>query len=364
MEIGVPKERPSLERIPEQRVALTPPGVRELVEAGGKLYVEAGAGDQAGFSDEEYRQAGATIAYGEEEVYRRAELIVGVERPSESAWRMLRPGAVLMAFLHLAAAPKSVLRELAKQHVTAIGLEVIQRDDGVLPLLQIMSEIAGRLAPQIAGRLLESPRGLGVLLSGIPGTPPADVVIFGAGTLGLSATRAFLGAGTCVYVLDRSRDQLEVVDRIVQGRAVTALTTRHNLEKFSAFADVLVGAVHAPGQRAPILLTRDMVRRMRRGAVLIDFAIDQGGIAETSRLTPREELVFEEEGVIHSCAPNVPALVARTASHALTLALLPFLREVIARGRDAVEDVAALRRGMYVRKGKLVHPALAGMGVS
>jgi alanine dehydrogenase len=343
---------------------LTPPGVRELVEAGAKVYVEAGAGDSAGFANQEYREAGATLTYEKDEVYRRAELVVSVERPDESLWKILQPGAVLMAFLHLAAAPKPVLRELVKQDVTAIGLEVIQRDDGVLPILQIMSEIAGRLAPQIAGRLLETPRGLGVLLSGIPGTPPADVVIVGAGTLGQSAVRAFLGAGACVHVLDRSRDQLEAIDRILQGRAVTALATRHNLEKFSAFADVLVGAAHVPGQRAPLLLTRDMVHRMRRSAILLDFAIDQGGIAETSTLTPREELVFVAEGVIHYCAPNVPALVARTASHALTQALVPFLHDIVARGSEAVEEIASLRRGICVRKGTIVHPALAGLATS
>jgi alanine dehydrogenase len=359
MEIGIPKERSSGGRIPEHRVALTPSGVRELVLAGAKLYVEAGAGAKAGFDDDAYRRAGATVVYDPEEVYRRAELVLAVGRPNEQASKVLGSGTVVMGFLHLAAAPRDLVRRLLDRGVTAIGLEVIQRDDGVLPVLQVMSEIAGRLAPQFAGQLLESPRGPGVLLSGLPGIPPADVVIVGAGTLGLSAARAFLGARTQVYVLDRSRDRLELVDQLLDGRAVTALATSDSLDKFSAFADVLVGAAHVPGQRAPVVVTRDMVRRMRRGAVLIDFAIDEGGIAETS--TPRGgDFVFNEEGVTHFCAPNVPALVARTASHALSHALVPLLRELVETGTGALDEVAPLRRGVYVRAGKIVHPGLAG----
>jgi alanine dehydrogenase len=331
--------------------------VREFALAGAKLYVETQAGEKAGFDDEAYRRAGATVVYAPEEVYRRAELVLAVGRPSEQAWKLLGSGAIVMGFLHLAAAPKELVRGLLDRGVTAIGLEVIQRDDDVLPVLQVMSEIAGRLAPQFAGQLLESPRGPGVLLSGLPGIPPADVVIVGAGTLGLSAARAFLGARTQVYVLDRSRDRLELVDQVLDGRAVTALATSDNLEKFSAFADVFVGAAHVPGQRAPVILTREMVRRMRRSAVLIDFAIDEGGIAETS--TPRGgDFVFSEEGVTHFCAPNVPALVARTASHALSHALVPLLRELVDKGGRALDGIAPLRRGVYLRSGKIVHPGL------
>ncbi len=357
MNIGIPKERSSGGQIPEGRVPLTPTGVRELVLAGATPYVETGAGANAGFDDEAYRRAGATIVYDPEEVYRRAALVLAVGRPSEAAWQLIGAGTIVMGFLHLVAASKELLRGMLDRGVTAIGLEMIERDDGVLPVLQVMSEIAGRLAPQFAGRLLESPRGPGVLLSGVPGIPPADIVIIGAGTLGLSAARAFLGARTQVHVLDRSRDRLEIADRILGGRAVTALATSDSLDKFSAFADVLVGAAHVPGQRAPVVITRDMVRRMRRGAVLVDFAIDEGGISETS--TPRGDFVFSEEGVTHFCAPNVPALVARTASHALSHALVPLLCELVARGPGALDDVAPLRRGTYLRAGTIVHPGLA-----
>lgn len=356
MEIGVPKERSIGGQIPEHRVPLTPSGARELVLAGARLYVESGAGAKAGFDDEAYRRAGAVVVYDAEEVYRRAKLVLAVGRPSAQACSLLGSGAIVMGFLHLAAAPKELLRGLLDRVVTAIGLEVIQRDDGVLPVLQVMSDIAGRLAPQLAGQLLQSPRGPGVLLSGLPGIPPADVVIVGAGTLGLSAARAFLGARTHVCVLDRSHDRLELVEQILDGRAVTALATRDSLAKYSTFADVLVGAAHVPGERAPVLFTRDAVRRMKRGAVLLDFAIDEGGIAETSTL--RGDFIFTDEGVTHLCAPNVPTLVARTASYALSQVLVPLLRELIEKDA-AIDRVAPLGRGVYLRAGKIVHSGLA-----
>ncbi len=359
MEIGVPKER-SRGIIPEQRVALTPTGTRELALAGAKLYIETGAGTGAGFDDEAYREAGATIVFDPEEVYRRARLVLAVERPSLEATRVLEAGAIVMAFFHLVAAPKALVRGLLQRGITAIGLELIRRDDDTVPVLRAMSEIAGRLAPQLAGRLLESPRGPGVLLSGLPGIPPADVVIIGAGTLGLAAARAFLGARTQVAVLDRARDRLALVDQLLDGRAVTALATVDSIAKYSAFADVLVGAARVPGERAPMLLARDAVRRMRRGAVLIDFAIDEGGIAETS--TPRGDAIFTAEGVVHFCAPNTPAMVARTASRALSHAVVPLVRELVERGAEDLERIASLWRGVYLHAGRIVHPGLAGSG--
>jgi alanine dehydrogenase len=362
MKIGIPRERGGGERIAERRVALTPAGVREVVEAGATVYVEAGAGGGAGFEDEAYRRAGATVVYTAAEAFGRADLVLRVERPSGEEVALLPPGAALLAFLHLAAAPKALVQEMLGRRTTAIGLELVRRDDGVLPVLRAMSEIAGRLAPQIAGRLLETPRGPGVLLAGMPGIPPAEVVIIGAGTLGLTAARAFLGLGTSVSILDRALDRLELADQIGGGRVVTAIATHDNIDKFASFANVVVGAAHVPGERAPILLTRPMVRRMRAGAVILDFAIDQGGIAETSTLTPREEHVFVEEGVIHFCAPNVPALVARTASQALTAALLPYVRELAARGPAALDEVPELARAVSLRDGKPVRGVAGGAG--
>ncbi len=361
MEIGIPKEQSRPAGLPEHRVALTPAAVRELIEAGARVYVERGAGEKAGFPDEAYRQAGATVVYSPEEVYQRAELIVKIGAPQESEWEFLRPEGLLMGFLHLAAAPKALLRALEERRITAIGYEVIQRSDGSLPVLRTMSEIAGKLAPQIAGRLLEIPQGMGILLAGLPGIPPADVVILGAGTLGSHAARCFRGLGASVYVLDRDLDRLDSLESDLGGQIVTAVATRDNVEKFSSFAEVLIGAVYVPGERTPVLLTREMMRKMRDGTVFVDFSIDQGGCSETSRLTPREELVYVEEGVIHFCVPNVPALVARTASHALSNALLPYLRELITRGRGALQSVEPLRRGRYLDRGEIVHPGLASV---
>jgi alanine dehydrogenase len=211
------------------------------------------------------------------------------------------------------------------------------------------------MAPQIAGRLLEAcGGGMGVLLSGLPGIPPADVVILGAGVLGTEATRAFLGAGASVYVLDLDVQKLEVIDRLFSGRVVTALATRHNIEKFAAFAEVLVGAVRRPEGGAPLLVTRTMVQQMKRRAVILDFAINEGGCVETSRLTPSEEGVFVQAGVVHYALPNVPSLVPRTATYALTQALLPYLQLILKEGvAGAVRQSAALRRGTYVFAGRL-----------
>lgn len=246
-----------------------------------------------------------------------------------------------MAFMHLAVAESSLVEAMAEKGLTAIGYELIGAG-GRRPVLKAMSEIAGRLAPQIAGRLLEAPFGPGVLLSGLPGIPPADVVILGAGVLGRAAARSFLGMGASVYLLDKELSALEEASKEAKG-AVAALITQSRLERYAAFADVLVGAVAVPGERAPFLLSRALLSRMRSGAVLLDFAIDQGGIAETSRVG-----VYQEMGITHFCLPNVPALVPRTSSHALTATLLPFLLEV----EEDPLGVPELRQGAYLLLGQ------------
>lgn len=355
MMVGIPRERAVLVGVDEKRVALTPAGVRELVELGAEAWVASGAGEGAGFRDEEYRAAGARLAYGNEEVIRRADLVVKVERPRVDEWDWFAPGAGLLCWLHPLVAPPEFLGLLRERNLTAIALERVQEDDGSLPILRPASEIAGRMAVQIAGRMLESHAGgRGVLLSGIPGIPPADVVILGAGTLGTSAARAFLGLGARVHLLDRDLRRLSDVDALLQGRAVTALATRSAVEKFVAFADVLIGAVHVPGKRAPVLVTEAMVKAMQPGALVLDFSIDQGGCVETSTLTPHQDYVFSVHGVVHFCAPNVSALVARTASHAITNALLPYLRGMVRHGlAQALEETAALRRAVAAREGAL-----------
>ncbi|GGM98324.1 alanine dehydrogenase [Thermus composti] len=347
MDFGLPKERTTLkippalgEEVREGRVALTPQGVRELTQRGHRVYVERGAGERAGFPDEAYEAAGARLV-SREEALGRGEVVLKVARPTLEEIALLRPGATLMGFLHLAVAGSGLIEAMAEKGLSAIGYELIG-EGSKRPVLKAMSEIAGRMAPQIAGRLLEAPLGPGVLLSGLPGIPPADVVILGAGTLGRAAARAFLGAGASVYLLDKDLSALEAAAREAPG-AITALITQSRLERYVAFADVLVGAVAVPGERAPRLLPRDLLLRMRRGSVLLDFAIDQGGVAETSRPG-----VYQEGGITHFCLPNVPALVPRTASHALTATLLPFLLQV----EDDPLKVPGLRQGAYLLLGQ------------
>jgi len=276
MIIGVPKEYIG-KGLEERRVGLSPAGVKELSEMGIKVVVENGAGEAAGFSNEEYKKSGASIVYSKEEAYKRADLVLKIRAPKENEWDLLRENQALWGYLHLAVAPKRFIEILVNRKIIAVGYEVIQREDGTLPVLKPMSEIAGIMSVQIAGRLLESKGkfGRGILLGGIPGIPPADVVIVGGGTLGYYAAKAFSGIGASVYVVDKDVRRLEYIEHTLPGRIVTMLYTRRNLEKLVRFADVLVCAVLVPGARAPILITREMVKTMRKGSVIMEFSIDQ-----------------------------------------------------------------------------------------
>lgn len=351
MDFGIPKEI----RESEQRVGLTPAGVHALAEAGHRVYIERGAGAAAGFSDDEYRAVRAEIVYSAEEVYGRARVIAKVTRLTEKEYPHLRAHQVLLSFLHLAVASRDLAQALHEHQMTAIAYELIRADDGTLPVLAPTSQVAGRLAPIIAGQFLESAHGgRGILLSGIAGVPPAAVVIIGAGVVGRNAARAFLGLGAQVMLIDNQHAKLEQLDQQFDGRATTLLATPYNLGRALRFADVVVGAVLVPGQRSPILVTRQMLKTMRPRAVFIDFSIDQGGCAETSRPTTLRNPTFVEENVTHYCVPNVPALVARTASHALTNAALPYLLELGERGVEgALENDPALRRGLQALNGKM-----------
>ncbi|CAG0944840.1 alanine dehydrogenase [Anaerolineae bacterium] len=357
MNYGVPKEVREL----ENRVGLTPAGAHALHEAGHAVYVERGAGVGAGFSDENYRAVGATIVYSADEAYGRADVIAKVTRLTAGEYASLRPGQTILAFTHLAVASRDLLDALRERSITAIAYEMIQSEDGALPVLLPSSEIAGRLAPIIASEALSSTRGgRGILLSGVPGVPPAAVVIVGAGVIGTNAARAFLGLGAQVAVLDHDFTKLQRLDEMFPGRITTLIATAYNLNRFVEFADVLVGAVLLPGQRAPVLVPREMVKRMRSRAVMIDFSIDQGGCFETSRPTTHRDPTFVAEGVVHFCVPNILARVARTASHAVTNAALPFLLEIGARGTDsAIRADSVLAHGVNVWHGKLVNAQVA-----
>ncbi|MDY7076166.1 MAG: alanine dehydrogenase [Chloroflexota bacterium] len=358
MNIGIPKERRDLER----RVGLTPYGVELLTRAGHTCYVEKDAGAGAGFTDYHYERSGGRIVYSGEEVYGRANLVLKAVRPTEEELDWLQEEQILAGFLHLAAAHRRKVEVLLEKRITAIAYETIEEEDGTLPVLRTMSEVAGRMAPQLAATFLQSDHGgRGVLLSGVPGIPPARVAILGAGVLGTNAARTFLGLGADVFVLDRNLERLREIDREFNGRITTMVAYPFNVARVARFAEVLIGAVLTAGARAPIIVTREMVSSMKKGAVILDFSIDQGGCVETSRLTTLRDPVFIEEGVVHFCVPNVPGSVPRTATHAFNNAVWPALRYLAEVGIErAIEDLPALARGIAVKDGKIVNLALAG----
>jgi alanine dehydrogenase len=357
MDFGVPKEVRDL----EMRVGLTPAGALALVQAGHAVYIERGAGVGAGFSDEHYRRAGAQIVYSAAEAYGRADVVAKVTRPASQEHGLFRHGQTIFSFLHLSVSSPDLLEALASHEITAVAYETIQEDDGVLPVLVPMSEIAGRLAPILAGELLMNLRGgRGTLLSGIPGVPPAAIVVLGGGVLGSNVARAFLGLGAQVTVLDQDARKLQRIDELFNGRVTTMLSNDYNIGRVVAFADVLLGCVLIPGQRAPILVSREMVRQMRSGSVIIDFSIDQGGCVETSRPTTLRDQTFVVDEVIHHCVPNITASVARTTSYAITNATLPYLLAVGQHGiHGALSLVPGLAQGVNLFQGKLTHPTVA-----
>jgi len=359
MNIGIPKERRDL----ELRVGLTPYGVDLLTRAGHICYIEKEAGLGAGFTDHDYERAGGRIGYSGEEVYGRADMVLKAVRPTQEELDWLREGQIIAGFLHLAAARRRTVEVLLEKRITAIAYETIEEDDGTLPVLRTMSEVAGRMAPQLAATFLQSDHGgRGVLLSGVPGIPPARVAILGAGVLGTNAARTFLGLGADVFVLDRNLERLREIDQEFNGRITTMVSYPFNIARVARFAEVLIGAVLVPGARAPIIVTREMVRSMKRGAVILDFSIDQGGCVETSRLTTLRDPVFIEEGVVHFCVPNVPGAVPRTATHAFNNAVWAHLRHVAEVGPEqALEEMPALTRGVATRDGKIVNEPLAAV---
>lgn len=355
MEYGIPKEVRDL----ENRVGLTPAGAAVLIQAGHTVYVERSAGAGAGFPDASYIQAGAQPVYSPAELYGRSDVVVKVTRPTAQEHQHFREGQAIFSFLHLSVSSPDLVRALVDKKITAVAYEMIQENDGNMPVLFPMSETAGRLAPVIAGQLLMTTAGgRGILLSGIPGVPAAEVVIIGAGVLGTHAAKGFLGAGCSVTVLDNNMRQLQRADELLQGRIATMVATEYNLSRTTKYADVVVGAVLRPGRRAPVVVTRKMVAAMKRGSVIVDFSIDQGGCVETSRPTTLRSPTYVEEGVIHYCVPNLTTSVARTTSHAITNAAVPFMLEM-AEFAEAMDEHPALARGVVLYEGRLASPEIA-----
>lgn len=349
MRVGVPKEI----KDHEYRVGLVPSSVAELVHHGHDVLIERGAGLGAGLEDELYVAAGARIATDAEAVFADAELIVKVKEPLPIERARLRRGQMLFTYLHLAPDPEQT-RALLASGVTAIAYETVTSPSGGLPLLTPMSEIAGRLAPQVGARYLERTEGgRGVLLGGVPGVPPAEVVVLGGGVSGTHAATIALGMGATVFVVDRSGEALRRIAAQFPGLR-TIFSTRDALAHILRRADLLIGAVLVPGAAAPKLVTRQMVASMKPGSVIVDIAIDQGGCCETSRPTSHSHPTYVEEGVIHYCVTNMPGAVARTSTFALNNATLPFVLALADKGwRQAIADDPHLRGGLNVHAGQL-----------
>lgn len=356
MVVGVVKEiKPE-----ENRVALTPGGAAALVGHGHEVWVERGAGVNSGLSDREYEQAGARLARSAREVWQRAQLMLKVKEPLPSEYRFLRPGLVLFTYLHLAANAE-LTEELCRRGVRAIGYETVELEDGSLPLLAPMSEVAGRLAIQVGAWCLQRQSGgIGILLSGASGVRPGKVVVLGAGTAGSNAAQIAFGLGAHVSVIDSNPAKLRYLHDILGGHITTVMSNRANIEEEVRSADLLVGAVLVPGARAPRLVTRGMVKRMRPGSAIVDISIDQGGCVETSRPTTLDEPTYTAENVVHYCVTNMPSIVPRTSTFALTNATFAYALEIADKGlARALRENAPLRRGVNVFDGHVVHAAVA-----
>jgi alanine dehydrogenase len=356
MRVGVPREIKTL----EFRVGLVPASVRELVHNGHQVFVETGAGAGIGYTDDDYRRAGATVLGAATEVFEKAELVVKVKEPQPAECKMLREGQVLFTYLHLAA-DKAQAHCLIDSGVTAIAYETVTDRAGGLPLLAPMSEVAGRMAIQVGARCLEKEAGgSGILLGGVPGVASAKVVVVGGGVSGTNAARTAMGMEAQVTILDKKHERLAALDLQFGGQLNTIYSTVDALETYIPQADLVVGAVLVPGAAAPKLVTRDLVKKMRPGSCIVDIAIDQGGCCETSRPTTHAKPTYVEEGVVHYCVTNMPGAVPRTSAAALNNATLPFVMAIAGKGaKRAMIDDPHLLAGLNVHKGRITFDAVA-----
>jgi alanine dehydrogenase len=356
MLIGVPKEV----KTDEYRVGLVPGSVRELAHRGHEVIVEAGAGAAIGFDDQAYQAVGAQILADAAEVFAAAEMVIKVKEPQPPEMALLRREQILFTYLHLAA-DKALTQQLLRSGVIAIGYETVTDARGGLPLLAPMSEVAGRMSVHVGAHCLEKEQGgIGVLLGGVPGVPAAKVVILGGGVAGTNAARMAMGMEAYVTVVDRSLPRLYELDLQFGAHLHTLYSTMENIEREVAAADLVIGAVLIPGATAPKLVSRDLVRTMRPGTVVVDISIDQGGCFETSRPTTHAAPTYIEEGVVHYCVTNMPAAVARTSTVALNNATLPFVLALADDGwRGALAEDLHLRDGLNICRGRVTHPAVA-----
>lgn len=356
MIIGIPKEI----KENEHRVGCVPSGVRALVDAGHKVIVESGAGSGSSITDDEYAASGAEIAQSATEVYGRAALIVKVKEPRPVEYSLIRPGQTIFTFLHLAANP-ALADGLIEKGATAIAYETVELENGTLPLLHPMSEVAGRLAV-LAGAhaLMKHYGGRGALLSGVPGVAPGNVAILGAGVAGHNAARVAVGIGADVTIMDMNLSRLRAIDDTFQGRIKTVASNAYNIEAALKRCDLLIGAVHIPGARTPRLVTRRMLGSMKKGAVIVDVSVDQGGCVETIRPTTHSDPTYEVDGIVHYGVANMPGAVPRTATFALTNATLPYVLALANKGlKEACVVMPGLAKGVNLHNGLVTHPSVA-----
>jgi len=357
MIIGVPKEI----KENENRVALVPAGVEAFVSRGHSVLIEKTAGEGSGFDDKDYMDAGAQILETAAEVFEKADMVLKVKEPLSSEYGYFKKDLLLFTYLHLAAEP-NLTKALLDKKVTAIAYETIQLDDKSLPLLTPMSEVAGRMAVQIGAAHLEKHHGgRGVLLGGIPGTTPGKVVIIGGGVVGTNATKIAVGMGADVTIIDINLERLREIDNLYNGRVKTLMSTKYNIREELKTADLLIGAVLIPGAKAPRLVTEEMVKEMKKGSVIVDVAIDQGGSIETiDRVTTHANPVYEKHGVIHYAVANMPGAVARTSTFGLTNATLPYAIKIAQKGfLNAIKEDKHLAKGVNTINGKLTYKSVA-----
>jgi alanine dehydrogenase len=356
MIVGVPKEI----KTDEYRVAMIPVGVEELTRAGHSVLIQAGAGQGSGITDDQYAQNGAAIVSEAADIWRRADLVVKVKEPLPSEWPLLREGQIVFTYFHFAA-DEELTRAVMKSGITAIAYETIKDARGNLPLLTPMSEVAGRMSIQEGAKYLERPcEGRGILLGGVPGVLPANVVILGGGVVGANAAKVAAGLGAKVTILDVNLDRLRYLDDVMPRNVTTLFSDRHNILECLNHTDLLIGAVLIPGAKTPQLVRKEDLKRMPPGAVLIDVAIDQGGCIETSRPTTHGKPTYIVNDVVHYCVTNMPGAVGRTSTYALTNVTLPYTIQLAKMGFDgAIRDNAALAQGVNIRRGQVTNPAVA-----
>lgn len=355
--IGVPKEIKNS----EYRVALTPGGAGMLKQSGHEVLVEARAGLGSGFSDEEYASEGARIVIGAADVWKEADMILKVKEPLPAEFGYFRAKQIVFTYLHLAAAV-DLAQALVQNNVTGIAYETIQQPGGGLPLLTPMSEVAGRMSVQIGAHFLERfYGGRGILLGGVPGVPPADVIILGGGIVGTNAAKMALGLGANVVIIERSGERMRYIDDIFGGRVKTLMSNPHHIASAVQKADLLIGAVLIPGARAPKLVSEAMVKQMKKGAVIVDVAVDQGGSIETiDRVTTHSDPIYEKHGVIHYAVANMPGAVPRTSTLALTNATMPYIIELANKGFErAIRENPMLKLGVNTYQGRIAHEVVA-----